>query len=306
LAITEAVTQATAVMAQHHKERCMILEPQLAPATQSSDTARRSPSNRSQELNRSTRGQWELFRSHRERLERLILHHLPKPHRLLLESPSTRLCALGAGNCNDLDLRFLCDRIGEVHLVDIDADALENGVARQMAATAINLHRHAPIDLTVPEGLSDRIGRFDIVVSSCVLSQLIAGVRDRLGADHPDFPSQRTKTVVAHLRLMLQLLAPGGCAILINDLVSTDTMPGLRPAPADDLPSLMQRLITDRKTFRGLDPSEINGALNRLSFTGKRHLCPPWLWHLSALRTYLVYGLVFAESDAEGRPAGSR
>jgi hypothetical protein len=284
----------------------MILEPPPAPSLRVSDREPAPVGSRSEELNRSTRGQWELFRSHREQVERLILHHLPQPHPLLLELPRTRLCALGAGNCNDLDLRFLCDRVGEVHLVDIDAAALTAAMARQKAEDIANLRRHAPFDLAAPNSLPDRLGRFDIVLSSCVLSQLIAGVRERLGADHPDFPSQRTKMVTQQLWLMLRLLAPGGCGILINDLVSSDTAKGLRQVPPDDLPSLMQRLVADGKTFRELDPAAITGALDRLSSTGKRYQTRPWLWHLSALRSYLVYGLVFRMDTGLKTASGRR
>jgi len=273
--------------------RFMILELRLAPATEPSNRETAPASTRSEEMNRSTCGQWAAFGSHRERIERLILRHLRKADRLLLESPPARLCALGAGNCNDLDLRFLCDRVGEVHLLDIDAAALEAAAGRQRAGNLANLHRHAPVDLTAPGDLPDRLGRFDIVVSSCVLSQLIAGLRDRLGAEHPRFRSERTLTIAHHLRLMHNLLAPGGSAILINDVVSTDTVPRLRQVPPGDLPGLMRQLIADGKAFRGLDPATICFALDRLPVPVVRNWSSPWLWHLSALRSFLVYGLVF-------------
>jgi SAM-dependent methyltransferase len=247
---------------------------------------------RSQELNLSTRGQWELFRSHREHIERLVLQQLPERHRLLLDSPRRRMCALGAGNCNDLDLRFLCQQLDELHLLDIDSTSLESAARRQKVSDAPNLFRHAPIDLTAPDKWTDEIGRFDVVLSSCVLSQLIAGVRDRLGAEHRCFPAERQATIEHHLQLMLRLLAPGGIAILITDVVSSDTFPRLRQIPSDDLPGVMRELIADDKTFRGLDPATIGATLDQLGNRSKRCWIAPWLWHLSALRSYMVYALI--------------
>jgi hypothetical protein len=124
------------------------------------------------------------------------------------------------------------------------------------------------------------------------LSQLIGGLRDRLGADHPRFRSERAKTVVQHLRLILGLLAPGGCAILVNDVLSSDTVPRLRQVPEDDLPRLMQQLVLEGKTFGCMDPGAMGSALDRLSFAGSRRWSAPWLWDLSPSRSYLVYGLV--------------
>jgi hypothetical protein len=42
-----------------------------------------------------------------------------------------RLAVLGAGNCNDLDLTTLAGSFREIHLFDIDAQALEGAYRRQ-------------------------------------------------------------------------------------------------------------------------------------------------------------------------------
>ena len=61
------------------------------------------------QLNRSTRGQWNLYASHRQELERLLV-----PAR-----PGGRICVLGAGNLQvDLDLQWLTQVYREVHLVE--------------------------------------------------------------------------------------------------------------------------------------------------------------------------------------------
>ena len=64
--------------------------------------------------NLTTRNQWQLYASHRGEIEKLIVP----------DSRGRRICVLGAGNCNDLDLKWLSEVYGEVHLVDLDRTAL--------------------------------------------------------------------------------------------------------------------------------------------------------------------------------------
>ena len=63
------------------------------------------------DLNQSTRTYWESFGFHRGRITEL------------LAGPSNgrgRLCILGAGNCNDLDLTKLLEVFEQVVFVDLD------------------------------------------------------------------------------------------------------------------------------------------------------------------------------------------
>src|SRR3954469_2227543 len=88
------------------------------------------------------------FDEHRRRLTALALSAAPVTE--------GTLCVLGAGNCFDLDLSALVDRYQAVHLVDLDAAALDRTVARQEPKTRERLVLHAPLDLS---GLLDRIDR---------------------------------------------------------------------------------------------------------------------------------------------------
>src|SRR5689334_3664368 len=98
-------------------------------------------------MNRSTRGQWAMYAGHRQNLERIIL----------ASHPGGRICVLGAGNCNDLDLNWLTKIFRQVHLVDLDGGALEAGVRRQKLERSAKLFLHAPIDLT---GISEIVSRW--------------------------------------------------------------------------------------------------------------------------------------------------
>src|SRR6266487_2091139 len=94
--------------------------------------------------NRTTQNQWLLYASHRRHIERLIVP----------ETRGTgRICILGAGNCNDLDLRWLADVYREVHLFDLDPSALESAIRRQNVGSA-SICCHAPVDLT---GIAARV-----------------------------------------------------------------------------------------------------------------------------------------------------
>jgi len=113
-------------------------------------------------LNRSTRGQWDLYAHHRRMIERLIIP----------EERGQKICVLGAGNCNDLDLAWMSQAYDEVRLVDIDPAALERAVERQAVKTEGSVVLQAPVDLT---GIADLIGSWKgRTVSTAVVRQAIA------------------------------------------------------------------------------------------------------------------------------------
>src|SRR5690606_31235846 len=61
---------------------------------------------------------FDAFRGHRERLT-AMLASATTPWR------EETLCILGAGNCYDIDLQALLRAYASVHLVDLDAQAVE-------------------------------------------------------------------------------------------------------------------------------------------------------------------------------------
>jgi hypothetical protein len=266
-------------------------------------------------LNRSTRGQWHLYASHRQQLERLLVP----------ASPGGRICILGAGNCNDLDLRWLTEVYREVQLVDIDPDALARAAKFQKVQASAKIQLRGGIDLT---GLSDRLGAwaknppehseiqtalqlaaqspaklaaelngpFDVVLSPCVLSQLLTPLRDTVGEAHKGFLPMLSAIRARHFRLMLELLAPSGRGVFACDLFSNATFTDLARISHDQLPSLMRTMLNDRKFYTGLDPASMTAVLTRdpaVSATDDIRLTHPWLWHLGLSKCYLVYGITF-------------
>lgn len=273
-------------------------------------------------FNRSTRTHWLHFAPHRARIQELILTGRP-PGR------AGRFCALGAGNCNDLELARLVDSFAEVHLVDIDRAALHEAAERQGVSGRDGLRLDAPIDLTgiadVVSGWTGRVptradvaaaveqsaaasppaelgGGFDVVLSSCVLSQIVGYATDALGGKHPAHADLARAIRARHLRLMLDLLAPGGTGLLACDLISSESVGELRRVPEHELPGLLGKLGRDGTFFSGLYPDALEAALQTDPALAPRvrdvRRLTPWLWRLGPLRTFLVYGLRFRRAEA--------
>src|SRR3954465_979232 len=97
--------------------------------------------------NASAIGHEASFAEHRARLTREIAERAPAGGR-------GRLCLLGVGNANDVDLDALAARFAEVHLVDIDPGAVARAVGRVPAAGRAQLVVHAPVDASA---LFDRL-----------------------------------------------------------------------------------------------------------------------------------------------------
>ena len=267
--------------------------------------------------NRTTRSQWQMYASHRQALERLIV-----PERRGNEA----ICVLGAGNCNDLDLKWLVESYRQVHLVDLDPDALASAVERQGVAGHAAIHRHAPVDLT---GIADEVsrwskstpsqaeidaarlralepvdppwGRFDVVLSPCVLTQTMNpardALRDKYPPSHPSRVGLRDALRLRHLRMLAPSVAPGGRAVLAIDLISAERFTDLPRVPQDQLDDFMRSFIAAGRHYRGLEPSGIAEAYRSDPSVqrqmGPPAFTPPWLWHLGLRKTFLVYAAIF-------------
>jgi hypothetical protein len=272
------------------------------------------PRGRQASLNTQTRALREAFAGHRRNITDLLTAEAGGAGR-------GRLCVLGAGNANDLDLPALLEAYGEVHLVDLDAEALSRGIEAQGVAGHPGLVRHGGIDLTgmidVVAGWSPRRpvhpgavaalaeepdrrlratlpGPFDVTASTCLLTQIVGGAYHAVGQDHPQFSDMVRATRAGHLRLMTGLTRPGGTALLITDVTSSDVLPTL-PALADAaLPGVLAGLDRGGHFFHGVNPAELPGVFRRDPVLRARvsHVEPvaPWRWDLR-VRVYLVWTL---------------
>ncbi len=270
-------------------------------------------SNEHRQRNADSRGRWECFATHRRKVTELLL--------AARSDGQGRLCLLGAGNCNDLDLIALTEGFAEVHLVDLDQEAVRCGVTSQGLTNTNRVRVHGEIDVAgcneivsdwTPERLPadadvqrciDTVdshsapqvpGPFDVVASVCLLTQLFDSVSISLGGKHPRFLELLTCIRLRHVRLLFELLQPGGTAFLITDFVSSTTCPSLATTSDNDLPALAAKLISARNFFTATNPGVLHALFKTDAVVGPQvsqlEMAKPWLWDFGP-RTYAVYAI---------------
>ena len=263
--------------------------------------------------NQSGLPHFDAFRGHREAVTRLLTG--------AAAAGGDRLCVLGAGNAFDLELEELLTCFAEVHLVDIDAAAVARARERVPEGPRARLIAHAPLDLSgmfqdierwgrmqvtpqelmaAPAAGAKRIaaalpGPFDVVASTCLLTQLQLTLLQLLGDTHQLFIALREFLTLTHLRTLAALTKPGGRALLVTDLCSAELFPRGRPRSDADLTLLMQELVDKGHVIHSSHPELIRATLEddpvlERSFDGGQ-LSPPWLWQNGPDRRFLVYAL---------------
>lgn len=228
-----------------------------------------------------------------------------------------RLAVLGAGNGNDLDLSELARAFEELHLFDIDAEALERAVARQSRAVQLKCKTHA-CDLTgvasfledwresPPEPLAAQVSAwtklcelltevslFDAVVSTCLLSQVAINLRDFFGLT-PALNSALFAAIAGHVMLATSLTKPGGTLVVISDCITSQYPIHDEARARGALPAIFH-LAAQGATFPGTDPELIQSLVSSPDFP-RPQIERAWIWDLTP-QSYLVYAL-----RAERRP----
>ena len=265
--------------------------------------------------NRETCDLWERFRGHRERVTAEILALAPGGS----AARGGRLCLLGAGNANDLDLGALAAGFDEVHLVDIDTAALARATERQSPAVKAKLHSHAPVDLSglyyqldrgsrLPPGdamvaagtaevMRQLPSELDVVVSCCVLSQMSWALERLASPNGLPVPALEQALLRVHLRAVLRAIRPTGAALLVSDLTSSLFYPRLDDlAPGEDLRALTEKLAAQRLAYTVCNPELVRYILRQDAELAATCVPPtlggPWLWTGPKALTYLVYPFV--------------
>lgn len=284
----------------------------------------RDPVQRQIALNRSVADHWELFAEHRRRVTDLLVSgtgHAPRP-----------LYVLGAGNCNDLDLRRLTGTFDEIHLADLDVGAVRSGIRRQSPrAGVIWPHR---VDLS---GIADPLRRWSssppsnveidrtlvrmehevfrrwprratagVAVSTGLLSQMTAMAVRALGADHPRAVEVALAIRDAHLRHIVRMLAPSGRGVVVTDIASWGPGGALEGVAPVDLDALAERLAGGGLVTTGTNPLGILASLaaqdRPAAIEIARHR--PWVWNLTPTEPRLVVAISFRRASEEERHRG--
>src|SRR5581483_1440119 len=92
-----------------------------------------------------------------------------------------------------------------------------------------------------------------------------------------------------HLRLLADLVAPGGAGVLVTDIVSSDSFPALPSVPVASLPGTLTELLRAGNFFHGLNPGVLATFFRTDQVVAPQvarlHTAAPWLWDFGS-RTY--------------------
>jgi hypothetical protein len=269
--------------------------------------------------NATTWGRWDAMASHRARVMRLIEE--------ARGDIGKTMCVMGPGNGNDIELNRLAGDFEKVALVDLDEPALARAVSRLDGNLAGRVQRFCPIDLSgiLPvleswvrhRNPSDReisaliktataaprpeVGSFDVVASTCMLTQLIDSVYMALPMEHPRCVELVMAVRNRHLEIILELLNPGGVGVLVTDFVATETAPELAQLDELLLPRAALKWIEERNFFTGANPFAIRDYYNRSRGPGlsaeNAQVKGPWRWDIGA-KQLAVCAVTFQRSAA--------
>jgi hypothetical protein len=255
---------------------------------------------RERERNASTRGRFAHYAQHRA-----------QQMALTQGLRGERIAVLGAGNCNDLELPALVQGFEEVHLFDIDAEAIDKALEGQNrdVQRACRLHAHDltgvasfledwqasppdPLDAQVAawsklSPLLHEAGQFDAVLSTCMLSQVAINLRDFFGLT-PALNSALLAAIAGHIMLASALTKVGGVVLVTSDCI-TNRYPIHQEAQARGPLDAIFHLAAQGAAFPGTDPDLIAALLATPDFS-RPQFKNAWIWDLSE-QSYLVYAV---------------
>jgi hypothetical protein len=246
-------------------------------------------------LNALTAGLGAAYRPHRERVMDLLRGAAAIAGR-------DHLVILGAGNCNDVDLPELAEVFAAVTLVDIDAAAMARAARPLGPVARARLSRHAfdlgvADDTTARRILGDAGRAASVVLSATLLTQLVAS--------DPALGGTAGAVRRRHLSLMRRLLAPGGRALLVTDLVSSAQTGALCGPGARRPAAVLAECCAVGDYFAGTRPRDVLADIAALPGLAPASLrrSAPWIWTIEDPYAYLVYAAEFSrEGHNRGRP----
>jgi hypothetical protein len=270
------------------------------------------------ESNRRLPDSWLGYAGHRER----VTGHIEQL------AQGGELCVFGAGNCNDLELERLASLFSEIHLVDLDGEALERARERQASDVKAKIALHPNVDFSgmlehlddwgerfpertqlaqsavaAAQGIVRGLGRsFPVVVSACVLSQLAVPFQRAWVTSRANWGDLLSTISAVHLATLTGSTRPGGSGLIVFDTSSSKDTPALaelRSRSSDELEEFVAEARRDGGLNFRPDPKELVRQLlapGLRSLVADPELSSPWLWHLGQ-ETQLVYSLTFTHPE---------
>lgn len=266
--------------------------------------------------NETTRDRWDVMAPHRANVTRLIVG---------TRGTGGSLCILGAGNGNDIDLIEIAKHFAHITLVDLDEKALRQLENRTPVTKNCDIAYCGKVDITgtvshLEELHNDAsnqdvdavielaknakipsIGAFDVVCSSCILTQIIDSVCMALPSNHPRFLELVMAARDRHLGMIVDLLNAGGTGILVTDFVSSTTAPELAHIDEAQLSKTALRWISERNFFTGANPIVLRNFYRTNLTVGpmvqSTELTRPWRWDIGE-KQFAVCAVVVKRSDS--------
>ena len=270
-----------------------------------------------QRRNCETRDARSAMSGHRARVTQLIRESCP-------DGPAS-LCVLGAGNGNDIELPELVRCFERITLVDLDEESLSHAVSNLEGVSAsVNLHggvdvtglletfsswngrtvseRDAVAAIEIAQGASaPDIGKFDVVASTCLLTQLIDSICMAMPAGHPRFLELLLAVRNRHLEMIAELLNPNGIGILVSDFVSSKTAPELAAMSDSEVPDAAMHWIKNQNFFTGVNPfmlrSHYQTDLAIAALVEFKKMTRPWKWNIG-MKQFAVCALSVQRLDS--------
>ena len=145
--------------------------------------------------------------------------------------------------------------------------------------------------------------KYDVVASTCVLSQLVRRIHEDLQGDEAIERSVRRLVIDNHLKLVAALLKDNGRGLVVTDMAgSAAGAPEIAAAAESDIEELGNCLIQQRRYYSDLSPRELIDVTAGAELA--QHITPAratsfWRWKISDDVQYVCYALDFIRrSDA--------
>jgi hypothetical protein len=191
-------------------------------------------------------GYWAYWESHRNMLMELV-----HDKAIGIHNNHDKIAIFGAGECDDIDLKFLTSRFNEVYIIDKDIQAMENGRMNQQLTdlenskiilvggfdfagvskkfymeleelfrknkpliTIISYIRNEANKLEMPKDLDSLKNKFLVVLSAAVHSQLCNGIYEIFNRCHERYNKKEIKEIEEALQYLYSK-----AVIVYNDLL---------------------------------------------------------------------------------------
>lgn len=243
--------------------------------------------------NYAERDYWKLFRTNRNYI-----------NTLLKEMPGNTLAIIGAGNCNNFELKEIARTYDDIALIDVDQQALINALEYQEMNDAENIHLYPTIDVSGlmqtlsewQEPPSDKAiietaiesserstlqwpGRYDCVIVDDVFSNIFDYMCLKISNDKGACNTYFKRVLLASYRKLFEVVRPNGILVIITKQTSIPIENTRNPQAA--LQACLEQLACEQDPHHPLSVQYQRALLQTASFKALPHetiFTSTWPW----------------------------